>query len=152
MQTRTVIKGLGEVKLFAQNLLSYVSGNKKTPQVISFTGNLGTGKTTLVQQIALELGIKETVTSPTFTIMKSYKVPEPHQFQQLIHIDAYRIESLEELRPLGLKELLLAEGNFVCIEWAERIAPVLPKDTIYLTLKSLDEETREVIFSLETTV
>jgi len=152
MPPRTVIKGLEEIRLFAQNLRRYLSDNKKTLQVISLSGNLGAGKTTLVQQLARELGIQETVTSPTFTIMKSYLVPGPHQFQRLIHIDAYRIESLEELRPLGLENLLLAEGNLICIEWAERIAPVLPKDSIHLTLKTINEDTREAVFGLEPVV
>jgi tRNA threonylcarbamoyladenosine biosynthesis protein TsaE len=149
MQPRTVIKGLGEVKLFAQHLLTYLSQNQKTTQVISLTGNLGAGKTTLVQQLARELGIQETVTSPTFTIMKSYAVPQPHHFERLVHMDAYRIEDLEELRPLGLEGFLTTPGNLICIEWAERIASVLPQDTIYLTLKTIDEETREVIFETQ---
>ena len=64
-------------------------------------------------------------------------------------MDAYRIESLEELRPLGLEALLKTPGNLVCIEWAERIAPVLPQDTIYLTLKAINQDEREVTFGLE---
>ena len=152
MPPKTVIKGLDEVKLFAQKLLRYLSENGKNIQVISLSGNLGAGKTTLVQQLALELGVQETVTSPTFTIMKSYPVPDSDQFQNLVHMDAYRIEALDELRPLGLEHLLMTPGNLVCIEWAERIAPVLPKDTIYLTLQTIDEETREVIFDVNPTV
>lgn len=80
--------------------------------------------------------------------MKSYVVPGQGQFQRLIHMDAYRIETLEELRPLGLEELLLTPGNLICIEWAERIASILPKDTIYLTFKTIDEDTREVAFDV----
>lgn len=152
MSPKTTIRGLGELQSFAQKLLSYLSENKKVTQVISLTGNLGAGKTTLVQQLARELGILETVTSPTFTIMKSYLVPPTNQFQKLIHIDAYRIESLAELKPLSLEEVLVTPGNLICIEWAERIAPVLPKDTIYLTLNLVDDDTREVIFSLNPTV
>ncbi|HMO77595.1 MAG TPA: tRNA (adenosine(37)-N6)-threonylcarbamoyltransferase complex ATPase subunit type 1 TsaE [Candidatus Paceibacterota bacterium] len=152
MPPRTEIKGLAELRTFAANLLRYLSENKKSPTVIALSGNLGAGKTTLVQQLALELGIKETVTSPTFTIMKSYEVAEPELFQKLIHMDAYRIDSLDELRPLGLKSMLKEPANLFCIEWAERIAAVLPGDTIYLTLNTIDVDTREIVFSLEPVV
>ena len=60
-------------------------------------------------------------------------------------MDAYRIEALDELRPLGLEEMLMTPGNLVCIEWAERITAVLPKDTIYLTIRTIDAETRRLI-------
>jgi tRNA threonylcarbamoyladenosine biosynthesis protein TsaE len=146
MKEITIIKNLNELDLFAKTLLEYLSENNKQKQTIAFSGDLGAGKTATVQALAKCLGINEVVTSPTFTIMKQYQIQRPDNFKQLIHIDAYRIESMEELRPLRLDNLIKTEGNLICIEWAERISNILPNDTIFLRFKSVDENTREVVF------
>lgn len=149
MEPKTIINSLDEINNFVKRLISYLTDQGKNNQVISLSGNLGAGKTTLVQFLAKELGVHEQVTSPTFTIMKNYQIAEGKQFKNLIHVDAYRIDSLDELRPLGFAPLLTTPGNLVCIEWAEKIASFLPKDTIYLTLVVIDEQSREISFSLE---
>jgi len=114
--------------------------------VLALHGDLGAGKTTFVQEIARQLGVIETVTSPTFVIMKTYETESEH-FEMLVHIDAYRIESLEEARPLKLAEVLVAPRTLVCIEWAERIAELLPKNTINLALTVIDESTRKIVIA-----
>lgn len=146
MKEITIVKNLYELESFAKTILAYLIENNKQKQTIAFSGDLGAGKTATVQALAKCLGIGEVVTSPTFTIMKQYQIKELSNFKQLIHIDAYRIESMEELRPLRLDNLIKTEGNLICIEWAERISDILPDDTIFLRFKSIDESTREVVF------
>lgn len=93
--------------------------------VLAMNGNLGAGKTTLTKGLGKFLGVKKTINSPTFTIMKVYEGSLP-----LYHLDVYRVESsstdfeLEEYFDLG---------GVSVIEWADNIADLLPKRTIYLT-------------------
>ncbi|MEX0930847.1 MAG: tRNA (adenosine(37)-N6)-threonylcarbamoyltransferase complex ATPase subunit type 1 TsaE [Candidatus Paceibacterota bacterium] len=116
-----------------------------TAVVLALSGELGTGKTTFVQTLARILGVKEVVTSPTFTIMKSYKTNNP-RFKTLIHIDAYRIESIDEMRVLGFEALLQTNDTLLCIEWPERIHQLIPSDTVQI-LFALQEDTRTAIVS-----
>jgi len=93
------------------------------------------------------LGIKETVTSPTFVIMKSYSLkPKTLNLKPntLIHIDAYRLESGRELLNLGLEETLKDSKNLVLIEWPERVQDVLPKDLIKINFKFIGKNEREI--------
>ena len=108
---------------------------------LALSGDLGAGKTTLVQLLARSLGIPDTVTSPTFVVMKQYETTN-EIFTQLVHIDAYRIEDVDEMRPLGFAALLAEPQTLICIEWAERIAALLPLHTIAATLTLNRDETR----------
>ncbi len=143
-----IIKNLSELKDFSKSLLGALNNNESNQaKVIALSGNLGAGKTTLVQAMARELGVTEVVTSPTFTIMKVYPIPQHDFYKHLVHIDAYRIESLDELRPLRLDEILADKTNLVCIEWAERISQILPIDTIKVDIKNITAEEREITIS-----
>ncbi len=104
--------------------------------VIALCGNLGAGKTAITQGIAAGLGITVTVTSPTFIFVNEYATPAGHT---LIHIDSYRLGdepddvALEALA-FGLDEILSREDAVVIIEWAERLAALLPDDHLQITL------------------
>lgn len=108
--------------------------------VLALHGDLGAGKTTFVQTLAKQLGVTETVTSPTFVIMKKYQTTD-NRFSNLIHIDAYRLEKVDELQILGFEAELKIPGTIICIEWAERVSALLPAQTINLNF-ALDGETR----------
>ena len=114
--------------------------------VVGLSGDLGTGKTTLVQTLARQMGVVETVTSPTFTIMKRYTVVPP-PFHSLVHIDAYRLESPDELVVLGFPELVAEEGTLLCVEWPERVSRLMPEHTVMLTLALRGEDDRTLILS-----
>ncbi len=148
MKTTTTISSLEELDIFAKNFLLTINNleSKKTV-VVALSGDLGAGKTTLVQHLARGMGINEIVTSPTFTIMKIYQAEETSTFTQLVHMDAYRIESLEELQPLRFEEIISSEKTLICIEWAEKIKAVLPSHTTYLDIKITQGEKREITIS-----
>lgn len=104
--------------------------------VFALHGDLGAGKTTFVQSFARLLGIDESVTSPTFVIMKKYTITNS-RWNNMIHIDAYRLSTASEMEVLGLVDELGRGENIIFIEWAEKVVDLLPKETIniYFTLK-----------------
>lgn len=102
--------------------------------VVALSGDLGAGKTTLTQHLAKQLGVVESVVSPTYVIMKRYACAEDAPFFELVHIDAYRIETVDEMRVIRFSELLLQKGTIICIEWPEHIAALLPEDHVRVAL------------------
>jgi len=112
--------------------------------VITLTGDLGAGKTTFTQQLAQHLGVTEPVVSPTFGIMKSYMLFDHEYFDQLVHIDAYRIEEISEAGPLRFAELFQAPRTLVCLEWPAIIADLLPVEHVAVTLSIAAGEERSV--------
>ena len=107
--------------------------------VIGLEGPLGAGKTTFVKGIARGMGITETVTSPTFTLVPEYEGKLP-----LYHMDLYRIRSSEEFEFLGVEEMLYGSGVTV-IEWSERAAGALPSGSMRVTISIIDGSTRSVV-------
>ncbi len=104
--------------------------NAKPGQIYTLSGNLGVGKTVFTQGIAAGLGIKQQVNSPTFTIMQIYEDGR----MPLYHFDVYRIGDIEEMYEIGCEEYFYGEG--VCIiEWAERIAELIPNEAEKITIK-----------------
>lgn len=144
------INDVHELDLFAISLLSeLIKMNTTGPKVFGLSGDLGAGKTTFSKAIAKELGIQEVVTSPTFGIQKQYKVLNPKYsdiFSEFVHIDAYRIEDIKETEPLRFAELFQKPNLLIFIEWPEKIAEILPKDTIVLSFESIDENTRKISY------
>lgn len=113
----------------------------KPGDVVCLHGELGTGKTTLVQGMASGWGSLDQVTSPTFVLINVYRHPEGGEFY---HLDAYRLSSAGEAIDLDL-EVLLSRGPLV-VEWPEHIQPSLPADHLWVTLQWLDDEHRSVLF------
>ena len=110
--------------------------------VVSLSGDLGAGKTVLVQGIAAASGVEERVTSPSFTIVHEYKGRFP-----LIHMDVYRLNSFQEVIDLGFAEFL-DPGSLVIIEWGNAIAPLLPRRHLEIELRRLDalDQDRFLVF------
>lgn len=137
-------KNLKETESFAKNFLQSLKKDNKKAVVIGLHGNLGSGKTTFVQFIAQELGIKENITSPTFVIEKIYKVGGFKWPQKLIHIDAYRLQKSEDLKSLGFEEILDDSEGLVLIEWPENVFDALPKNILKLEFEFVDENARKI--------
>jgi len=95
--------------------------------VFALYGGLGSGKTCFTQGMALALGIRQPVTSPTFTLIREYREGN----RPLYHIDLYRLRGAQDALDIGLEEYM-KRGGFVVIEWAERALELLPKDTIHV--------------------
>ena len=147
---KIIIENLSDLGKLAERILIDAKVWQKTREealVIALSGNLGAGKTTLVQIMARLLGVKEKVTSPTFTIMKSY--PLKGEFSYLIHMDAYRLENTSELGPLCFSELLKDKTNFLCIEWAEKIQTALPDNFMRINIELLVDDKREVSYLID---
>ncbi len=130
---------IADIATAAKLVLDTIQVKKDTATIIGFSGDIGAGKTTLTQLIAKELGVVETVVSPTFTIAKFYQIQTTH-FDTMIHIDAYRIDSLEELIPLGFANIIAQPRTLIIVEWPERIAPSLPETTQYFSISHADNE------------
>lgn len=107
--------------------------------VVALSGELGAGKTALVKGIARGLGITADVTSPTFTLIHEYNGGQ----MPLYHVDLYRLEGVPQALAIGIEDYLNGQGVTV-IEWAERIAPLLPPHTIRIRIESLSENTRRI--------
>lgn len=134
---------LGEMGKLAKEIIGNLESCVGTAHIVALSGNLGAGKTTLTQHIARELGIEETVTSPTFVLMKQYPLHN-QRFTQLVHIDAYRLEAPDELKVLRIDELLSNPANLVLIEWPERVEELLPENKTTISLEVIDDTAREV--------
>lgn len=130
----------------AEEILSALP-QKDTANVLTLSGELGAGKTVLVRAIARALGITEHVTSPTFVIMKTYDVPEHYLAKRLVHIDAYRVEDIGEMRVLKLPELFKEEGALICIEWPEHIRELVPDDARTIHIDITGEEKRTIAYN-----
>ncbi len=129
MKTLTIDKE-NELEAIATEVVQNLV-QKSNAHLITIQGDLGAGKTALTKQIAHVLGIKESVTSPTFVIMKMYAI-EHHSFlDRLIHIDAYRIESDDELRVLGFDEICADPKTLICLEWPERLQSSLQTKEVF---------------------
>jgi tRNA threonylcarbamoyladenosine biosynthesis protein TsaE len=122
--------------------------------ILALVGNLGSGKTQFTKGLAEFYQIKNPITSPTFVVMKQYNISqkvkkekEKSSLRKLIHIDAYRLSSSEELMALGLKDLIEDKNNIVIIEWADRIKSILPKNAKWIKFKvGKKENEREISF------
>lgn len=108
-------------------------------RVLALHGDLGAGKTCFVRGLATAMGIREAITSPTFTLVREYAGPRP-----LVHIDLYRIASPDELLVIGFEDYL-DSGALVVIEWAERAGDLLPPDALHLTFRVEPGEERRRI-------
>ena len=152
-QSKTKLNSLVDLDAYGIELLAEIQLKPSDKAVvIALSGDLGTGKTTLVQTIARDLGITEIVTSPTFVIMKRFKIrknscPNSCKFASFYHIDCYRIQKSKEILNLGFKEIISNPKNIVAIEWADRIKKIIPQKSIILKFKFINQTTREIKLS-----
>jgi tRNA threonylcarbamoyladenosine biosynthesis protein TsaE len=122
----------------------------KDALVIALEGELGAGKTTFAQGLAKILGLTSKIKSPTFTLIKKYKLPKNSKFKilnskrYLYHLDCYRLKDHKDLFILGIKDILKDKESIVLIEWPERIKKILPKGHIKINFGHVDKDTRKI--------
>lgn len=120
-----------------QRLAAYIGSQSWPGLVIALDGDLGAGKTTFSKALAAAIGVKEVVSSPTFTIIKEYEGDLP-----FYHMDVYRL-SLEEADELGLDDYFYGHGVTV-VEWASLIEELMPEQFLAIRLEYIDEQQRMV--------
>ncbi len=133
------IDSLASLPSVAQMILESLDGRT----VVLLDGGMGSGKTTLVKEIAAQLGSTDCVTSPTFAIVNEYVLGSG---ESMFHFDMYRIEQVVEARDMGFEEYLHS-GALCFIEWAERIEELLPEDAMVVRISAPSE--RERVFKIE---
>ncbi len=106
--------------------------------VVGLSGALGAGKTCFIRGLCRGLGVTQTVSSPTFVLVNHYTGRVP-----VYHVDAFRAGSLTELIDLGFDELVSGEGVTI-VEWADKLTPLLPPDTIRVEIEGLGDEPRRI--------
>ena len=119
-----------------------LAGLLRPRDAAALTGELGAGKTTLVQGIARGLGVPDQIVSPTFTLVREYR----GSAVELAHVDVYRLDRVQDVVDLGLDEL--GDGDAVLlVEWGDAVEALLPPDHLVIELTSGDDEARAIVVS-----
>lgn len=125
-----------------KKIAKYIVNNFANLKVVCLTGDLGAGKTTFSKCFLKKLGVKDIVSSPTFTILKEYFGKK----KKIVHMDLYRLTDEEELREIGFEEIV-SESDLVIIEWPQIAQAYLPKN--YLDINITFDEEGNRIFRIE---
>lgn len=127
---------LEQIQDVALQLLSAAGDHK----VIALHGDMGAGKTTLIHAVCETMGVKDVVTSPTFSIINQYKTTGG---QTVYHMDLYRIKDENEAANAGIEDCLYS-GELCLVEWPEKAPGIFPDDTLHITISSVDDNTRKL--------
>ena len=130
------ITQLSEIRSAAREFLSKMGNDT----VFAFYGQMGAGKTTFIKALCEELGVKETITSPTFAIVNEYR---DGQGLSIYHFDFYRINKLEEAYDFGYEDYFYS-GNLCFIEWPELVESLLPEKTLHVSISETPAGSRVV--------
>ena len=135
-KTELEIQSLDTIHKTAQEFIELIGDNT----VFAFNGKMGAGKTTFIKAICEVMGVKETVNSPTFSIVNEY---ESANGRIIFHFDCYRINKVQEALDLGAEEYLYS-GNLCFIEWSENIAPILPESIVNVNIEETENGKRKI--------
>lgn len=132
------INHIDEIRDVARQFLKLVGDHK----IMAFYGKMGVGKTTFIKALCEELGVQDVINSPTFAIVNEYMDGEG---ETIYHFDFYRIKRPEEVFDIGFEEYVYS-GNLCLMEWPELIEPVLPEETLKITITENPDTTRTISF------
>lgn len=130
------IHSLQEIDQAAEKLVKEFGSFKK----IAFSGEMGAGKTTLIQSVCKVLGVEDIVNSPTFALINEYFT---NTGESIFHFDLYRINRIEELYDLGYEDYFYSDA-YCFIEWPEIALDLMPEDVLYLKIEVLEDGSRLV--------
>ena len=139
MNKELVLSSLDETKQLAEKIASFLTEENNYPISIHLSGDLGTGKTTLVKEVLNYLGIENFINSPTFTLIEPYEIDD----LKIFHIDLYRVEKISELSAIGLEEYLQEANSINFIEWPEKGSGFLKEPDIAISLNHQGETIRK---------
>ena len=132
-----IINSIEEIQEAAEKFRREIGDRK----IFAFNGKMGVGKTTFIKAICEVMGVKETINSPTFSIVNEYEAADG---SIIYHFDCYRINKIQEALDLGAEEYLYS-GNLCFIEWSENIAPLLPDNLVNVDIDETENGKREII-------
>ena len=133
-----IVFSIAEIKQVAYEILS------TNPQkIILFNGAMGAGKTTLIKELCIALGVQNTTSSPTFSLVNEYDILDN---KKIFHFDVYRLKSEEEALDMGIDDYLYS-NNWCFIEWAENITNLIPENHTVITLSVLSDGTRKLVLN-----
>ena len=139
MEWMSRLYGIADLPEIAKELAQIISQFR----VVTFTGNLGAGKTTLIKMLCGHLGVKETVNSPTFSLVNQYSIEGAEVGDVLFHIDLYRLKNEEEAFDAGIEEHLFS-GHLCLVEWPEKAIGIIPGNTLRVEITTQDHEQRHI--------
>lgn len=135
------MQSLAELDATVAQVLATLNGRKK----LLFYGEIGAGKTTFIKTFCHALGVQDTVTSPTFSLVNEYIYPLSTEVSaKVYHIDLYRLESLQEALDIGIEDYLY-DANYCLIEWAELLEPILPENVARIHITPMEDSSRKLI-------
>lgn len=147
MEIEFITKKIEETKKLGRLLAQELRGG----EVVCLFGELGAGKTTFTQGLLEGLKVEKPYTSPTFIVMKEYKVKNNRgkginkkEIDAVYHFDAYRV-GIEDILNLGWEEITTNEKNICVIEWADKLKKIIPSKSLWVSFEWLDEEKRKII-------
>ena len=142
------VQTLEQLSDLAEDVLRVLPVYDTRATLVALTGDLGAGKTAFTKALARALGVEEEVVSPTFSILKRYPLHEGASFRTLAHLDMYRIDQENELRPIGFPSLLLEARTLVVVEWPEKVPGALgeEKTTVHITHRAGGERVFRIDF------
>lgn len=135
-----VIEDISKIDQAAQKFKELLQNRYPDRHCIVFYGGMGAGKTTFIKAFCRNLGVEDNVSSPTFAIVNEYLTAKG---TRLFHFDLYRIKDLEEAMSAGAEDYLYGDGISL-IEWPEVIEPILPPDTLKVTITADNDHQRTV--------
>ncbi len=138
-----IVHSIDELDKIVEDLINYAGECR----ILLFYGEIGAGKTTLIQRFCNYFEVEERVTSPTFSLVNEYTFKnKADQSKHLIHhLDLYRLKNINEAIDIGIEDYLY--DNFYClIEWPEVIEPLLPDHVMKIKIQLLDNSSRKIIF------
>ena len=138
--TQITIPSIEKIDSAARQLTDMLGTRRK----VAFFGEMGAGKTTLIQAVCKVLGVEDTVASPTFALINEYFTKDG---VSVYHFDLYRIEDITEVYDLGYEDYFYSDA-YCFIEWPEKVMELIPEDVLLLEIKVMDDGSR-VVLSLQ---
>ena len=126
---------LHKIKDVAEKILA-----QNPKKVVLFNGEMGAGKTTLIKELCLQLGVSNPISSPTFSLVNEYQTTNN---QLIYHFDCYRLKSETEALDMGIDDYLYS-GNWCFIEWSEKIPSLLPTEHSIISLEIVEDGKRKI--------